>query len=249
MFIYLIVNHITGKYYVGQHKGKSLQKYLVAKFWDARHQRNGRSYLYNSMRKHPDPSVWSIHALLSDIQTKTELDKYEKEFIKFLRSRDPEYGYNICKGGEGFTGPGFRGPRTEEWKQKIRKTMKERNIKPRLRWSSLKDMTGQIINGIEILRRLENNKEEDAIWFCQCFCGRTFTAVGSCLRSGHTRSCGCLKIQQNEQNLSHGSEAGLKKMRDDPQEFSRRVKMGMRRAKAARERSKQNYLSQSQGAA
>jgi hypothetical protein len=96
MFIYLIVNHVTGKYYVGQHKGK---------FWDARHQRNGRSYLYNSMRKYPDPSLWSIHALLSDIETREELDQREKEFIEFLRSRDPEYGYNICKGGEGFTGP------------------------------------------------------------------------------------------------------------------------------------------------
>ncbi len=104
MHIYLIVNHATGKYYVGQHKGSSLQKYLISKLWDAEHQRNGQSYLYASMRKH-GRAAFTIHSLLSDIQTKAELDQYEKDFIKFLRARDPEYGYNICKGGEGFTGP------------------------------------------------------------------------------------------------------------------------------------------------
>ncbi len=104
MFIYLIVNHITGKYYVGQHKGADLKKYFQRKFSDARHDK-GSSYLFRSMRKHPLPCDWSIHALLSDVQTKAELDQYEKDFIVFLRSRDHEYGYNICKGGEGHTGP------------------------------------------------------------------------------------------------------------------------------------------------
>jgi hypothetical protein len=55
------------------------------------------------MKKHPK-EVWSIHALLSDIQTKTELDQHEKDFISFLKSQDSNYGYNICRGGEGFTG-------------------------------------------------------------------------------------------------------------------------------------------------
>lgn len=103
MFIYLIVNHVTGKYYVGQHKGANLRKYLQRKFSEARHNR-GSSHLFNSMRKHPLPCDWSIHALLPDVQTKAELDTYERDFIAFLKSQDPEYGYNICRGGEGFTG-------------------------------------------------------------------------------------------------------------------------------------------------
>jgi|GEM_PF-3015303 len=103
MFIYLIVNRITGKYYVGQHKGLDLKRYFQKKFSQARNNR-GSSHLFNSMRKHPLPCDWSIHALLSDVQTKPELDQYEKDFIAFLRSQDPEYGYNICRGGEGFTG-------------------------------------------------------------------------------------------------------------------------------------------------
>ena len=105
MFIYLIVNHETEKYYVGQHKGENLKQYLQKKLWDAKRKRNGNSCLYNSMRKHPFPHLWSIHALRSDIQNKTELDETERDFIRFLRSQDPEYGYNICRGGEGHTGP------------------------------------------------------------------------------------------------------------------------------------------------
>src|SRR5208337_1334104 len=103
MFIYLIVNRATGKYYVGQHKGNSLKKYLQTKFSDAKHQKNGSSHLFNSMRKHPK-EAWSIHALLSDVRTRPELDQHERDFIAFLRSRDPEHSYNICRGGEGFSG-------------------------------------------------------------------------------------------------------------------------------------------------
>jgi group I intron endonuclease len=103
MYIYLIVNHVTGKYYIGQHKGRNLKQYLQQKFYEAKNHLGGSSYLYASIRKH-GREAFSIHALLSDVQTKLELDQHEKNFIEFLQSRNPEFGYNICKGGEGFTG-------------------------------------------------------------------------------------------------------------------------------------------------
>ena len=105
MLIYLIVNHETGKYYVGQHKGNNPRKYLSQKFYHAQKGVSKNSKLYNSMRKHPNHSVWSIHALRADIQDRAELDQTEREFISFLRSQDPEFGYNICRGGEGRNGP------------------------------------------------------------------------------------------------------------------------------------------------
>jgi len=120
MFIYLIINRVTGKYYVGQHKGKELKRYFQKKFSTARHA-CGSSRLYNSMRKHPLPCDWSIHALLSDIQTKPELDAYERDFIAFLRSQDPKYGYNICRGGEGGGMLGHK--QSPETVEKIRKAM------------------------------------------------------------------------------------------------------------------------------
>lgn len=141
MFIYLIVNHITGKYYVGQHKGANLKQYLQKKFYYARTHRNGTSYLFASMRKHPNQSDWSIHALLSNIQTREELDQKEKEFIEFLRSRDPEYGYNICRGGEGFSGC-----HTPETKAKISAAAKDMWTKAEVRASFTAKMKGRPSN-------------------------------------------------------------------------------------------------------
>src|SRR5208282_5634899 len=220
MFIYLIINHVTGKYYVGQHKGEDLKRYFQKKFSAARHAR-GSSHLFNSMRKHPLPCDWSIHALLSDVQTRPELDTYEKDFIAFLKSQDPEYGYNICRGGEGFTGP-----HTEQWKRNQSQKLKAIGHKPTTEatlrsiavrqeiqeqtgiWPGAKptDMTGTTINGVNVLRRLENNEDGDATWSCLCPCGKIFPVSGGSLRSGHTQSCGCLKVEQDRANLSGGSK-------------------------------------------
>jgi len=126
MFIYLIVNRETGKYYVGQHKGADLRRYLQKKLSQARYYK-GSSHLYNSMKKHL-PYVWSIHALRSDIQTREELDQTERDFIKFLRAQDSEFGYNICRGGEGFSGTHPEGVR-----QKMSSAHKEQWQEPEFR--------------------------------------------------------------------------------------------------------------------
>jgi group I intron endonuclease len=133
MFIYLIVNRVTGKYYVGQHKGINLKHYLQQKFYEAEHRLKIRSHLYASMRKY-GREAFTIHALLSDVQTREELDQYERDFISFLRSQDPEYGYNICKGGEGFTGP-----HSPEAKAKVTEALKQRWAQPGFKehWNSI----------------------------------------------------------------------------------------------------------------
>src|SRR5208337_3133444 len=144
------------------------------------------SHLFNSMRKYPDHSIWSVHALLSDVQTKAELDQHERDFIAFLKSRDPEYGYNVCRGGEGNTGSPSVETRKKlsaaskrSWSDPdIRKShhvklrgrkqppdavAKMRNTRRRKYGqssypglTSFKDMTGTVVNGISILSRLAN---------------------------------------------------------------------------------------------
>ena len=104
MFIYVIVCNESLKLYVGQHKGDSLERYLQQKYSRAIHESGKRSHLYAAMRKHPRES-WSIHPLVSGIESKAELDELEKHFIRVLKSQHPDIGYNICDGGEGFTGP------------------------------------------------------------------------------------------------------------------------------------------------
>jgi len=56
------------------------------------------------MRLHPR-ETWSIHPLVSGVESRQELDELEKHFIRVLKTQHPDVGYNICDGGEGFTGP------------------------------------------------------------------------------------------------------------------------------------------------
>lgn len=103
MVVYAITNLVTGKVYIGQHKGGNLRQYLQKKFYYARHQKTGSSYLFNAMRKYTDPEQWSIEPLM-ECETKEQLDRMETILIALYDTRNPEVGYNICRGGEGFTG-------------------------------------------------------------------------------------------------------------------------------------------------
>jgi len=60
-------------------------------------------------------------------------------------------------------------------------------------------------NMLTYLRDAGKTKHQKQLWFLQCDCGKTTTAVASQVRSGKTKSCGCLKVQRQAQgNLKHG---------------------------------------------
>lgn len=123
MFVYKITNQITSKIYIGQHKGDNLKRYFQKKFSSARHAK-GSSHLFNSMRKHPLPCDWSIEpvALIHGDMPKVVMDSVETLCIAYFDARNPEVGYNICRGGEGHSHtPWNKGKKglqqhTEEWK-------------------------------------------------------------------------------------------------------------------------------------
>lgn len=54
------------------------------------------------------------------------------------------------------------------------------------------DMTGRVCGQLTVLSRAENAGGTKVKWLCVCTCGNQTTADGAKLRSGHTRSCGCL---------------------------------------------------------
>lgn len=119
MFVYVIVNSATLKIYVGQHQGSNLRKYLQTKLSNAKRNSGSRSHLFAAMRKY-SKDLWSIHPLFSDAQTRGELDELERHYIRTLKTQHPDVGYNICDGGEGFTGP-----HSAASKQRISKKMKK----------------------------------------------------------------------------------------------------------------------------
>ena len=84
MFVYLIVNDVNWKIYVGKTVQSNLKKYLQTKLSSAKRGRyKGRSHLFNAMQKYPS-TVWSIHPLISDCKTNEELTHWEQTLIKAL---------------------------------------------------------------------------------------------------------------------------------------------------------------------
>jgi len=55
------------------------------------------------------------------------------------------------------------------------------------------DLTGQRFGKLVVLKRADNGKHNQARWLCRCDCGKDKTLTTSSLKSGDTKSCGCLK--------------------------------------------------------
>lgn len=53
------------------------------------------------------------------------------------------------------------------------------------------DITGQKFNMLQVLT-YAGSKGRGAIWYCRCDCGNELKVRGNSLRSGTTKSCGCL---------------------------------------------------------
>lgn len=58
--------------------------------------------------------------------------------------------------------------------------------------SRAQDLTGRVFGRLLVLKRAENRNGK-VRWVCRCDCGRETTCTAGNLRSGHVRSCGCLR--------------------------------------------------------
>lgn len=59
------------------------------------------------------------------------------------------------------------------------------------------DLTGQTFGRLTVLKRNGNDRDKTALWICECVCGNFVTVRSASLRSGKTRSCGCLAREQS----------------------------------------------------
>lgn len=67
--------------------------------------------------------------------------------------------------------------------------------------SKLIDLTNQTFNYWTVLKRAENTSDGKAQWLCRCKCGNQKIVLGKSLRNGHSKSCGCLKKEKNQERL------------------------------------------------
>lgn len=70
-------------------------------------------------------------------------------------------------------------------------------------------MTGQRVGRWLVLERGESDRHGKARWMCRCDCGRSALVAASSLRSGQSRSCGCLRREVvSAARTTHGHTRG-----------------------------------------
>lgn len=63
------------------------------------------------------------------------------------------------------------------------------------------EMAGKRFGRLVVLSQAGHNPgNHDLLWRCQCDCGNQTVVDGALLRSGQTKSCGCLRREISKQN-------------------------------------------------
>lgn len=63
------------------------------------------------------------------------------------------------------------------------------------------DLSGQKFNKLTVVKKADYQNAKEVRWLCRCDCGMETTATTYELRSGHKKSCGCLKRVSHAENL------------------------------------------------
>lgn len=67
------------------------------------------------------------------------------------------------------------------------------------------DLSEQRFGRLVVIERAPNNAEAQARWKCKCDCGNEVIVSSGHLRSGHSKSCGCLARERSSKyHLTHG---------------------------------------------
>jgi len=67
------------------------------------------------------------------------------------------------------------------------------------------EMVNKKFGRLTVIEDVGADKRQEALWRCLCECGNIIVSLGGNLRSGHTKSCGCLKKELAREALTtHG---------------------------------------------
>lgn len=70
--------------------------------------------------------------------------------------------------------------------------------------SKLIDLTGQKFGRLTVIEKVPS-KNTNARWRCKCDCGKETTVLGTTLRRGESRSCGCFRSEELAKKMTtHG---------------------------------------------
>ena len=63
------------------------------------------------------------------------------------------------------------------------------------------DLTGEIFGVLKVIEKAPIRYNHSAYWKCQCQCGKIIEVCSGDLKTGHTRSCGCLRSSKGEDKI------------------------------------------------
>lgn len=92
------------------------------------------------------------------------------------------------------------------------------------------DLTGQKFGRLTVISRSEKIQNKKVYWDCVCDCGNTTIAVASELRTGHTKSCGCIVIEIAKQRRDYDPRLATKKLGFQVASYNRIFKLYQRNA-------------------
>ena len=76
------------------------------------------------------------------------------------------------------------------------------------------DLTGKKFYRLTVIKRsFPNSKWNRSMWLCKCDCGTEKIINGAYLTIGHTKSCGCLKLDRAKSGAIRRLPYGLSSMR------------------------------------
>lgn len=71
---------------------------------------------------------------------------------------------------------------------------------------SKNELVGKKFGKLAVIKLVGSNQHNKQVWLCKCECGTQKVVVGSSLKSGNTKSCGCLQRDSViSRNFLHGS--------------------------------------------
>lgn len=130
--------------------------------------------------------------------------KQEKDITEYNFRKENNKYKNECKDCISKYNKKYREKNREKIKQykKERAKKNKEQIKPKF-----EDLSNKKLGRLLVIKRVENSRFSTTRWLCKCDCGNELIVFGCHLRSGHTRSCGCISkeiIRQAEHKPKHG---------------------------------------------
>ncbi len=71
------------------------------------------------------------------------------------------------------------------------------------------DISGQKFGRLTALKQLGHDKHGNSKWECLCDCGNTTTTVLTRLKTGHTQSCGCYRLDRVKEECTLPNNLGM----------------------------------------